>query len=286
MELVSENLHARINHLLMDVETLLGISIMVRDYRGVLRTPDARPLIDNRPRHQHPYCERGRYQYPEWDAHCIDHCLHQVSQRAGNGAPFLTCCWKGVHEVVVPIMHENVLVIALCAGAFRSPDASDGAAVQALPPIYHQMHAALPEITPQRASTIYRLLYTCGVALLHEVLHDHGIQEDSLDRKTQIRRFIFQHAHESVSLTDLSHALCLSASRTSHLVHDVFGISFQQLILHERTARAQSLLLSTGYGLREIALRVGFRNEYYFNRQFTRAVGITPGQYRRMRAEK
>ncbi|MFW5435742.1 AraC family transcriptional regulator [Paenibacillus apiarius] len=49
-----------------------------------------------------------------------------------------------------------------------------------------------------------------------------------------------------------------------------------------RMNRAKELLLSTEERLHDIAISVGFSNEYYFNRRFTRTVGITPTRYRRM----
>lgn len=47
-----------------------------------------------------------------------------------------------------------------------------------------------------------------------------------------------------------------------------------------RIERAQQQLLLTKDRLHDIALTVGYSNEYYFNRRFKGAVGVTPGQYR------
>lgn len=53
-----------------------------------------------------------------------------------------------------------------------------------------------------------------------------------------------------------------------------------------RIERAKELLLATEDRLLDIALFVGYNNEYYFNRRFKQTVGISPGQYRRQRHQE
>jgi AraC-like DNA-binding protein len=77
--------------------------------------------------------------------------------------------------------------------------------------------------------------------------------------------------------------LHLSPSRTSHAVKEFTGMSFQDLLLKERMARATILLESSGDSLAEIAAKLGFENEFYFNRAFKKACGTPPGSFRRLR---
>jgi AraC-like DNA-binding protein len=52
-------------------------------------------------------------------------------------------------------------------------------------------------------------------------------------------------------------------------------------VLQCRTARARQLLAETNLELKEIARRLGYRDVYFFCRQFRKQTGVPPGLYRR-----
>jgi len=47
-------------------------------------------------------------------------------------------------------------------------------------------------------------------------------------------------------------------------------------------AKARELLASTRLPLSEIALKVGFADQSHFARRFRQAVGVSPGQFRKL----
>jgi two-component system response regulator YesN len=107
------------------------------------------------------------------------------------------------------------------------------------------------------------------------------ISQANADRNGAIRNYIYKNASTHASLEDLAGELNLSVSRASHLVKELFGSSFQELLLNERINRAKNLLLSTGDSVKEIAVRIGLPDEYYFNRIFKKQTGLPPGKFRR-----
>lgn len=60
-----------------------------------------------------------------------------------------------------------------------------------------------------------------------------------------------------------------------------FGIPPKQYISSRRISRAKLLLLRTDLSNKEIALRCGYENEFFFYRIFKRYTGMAPGDYRR-----
>lgn len=58
------------------------------------------------------------------------------------------------------------------------------------------------------------------------------------------------------------------------------GHSPQQALIHARIARARQLLLETNLKIREIALSLGYCDEFFFARQFKQQTGLTPKQIR------
>lgn len=59
-----------------------------------------------------------------------------------------------------------------------------------------------------------------------------------------------------------------------------FGMSVDRYLLHLRMEMAKNLLLSTSRPIKEIAYDCGIPDSNYFNKQFRRATGTSPSQYR------
>jgi AraC family transcriptional regulator len=62
-----------------------------------------------------------------------------------------------------------------------------------------------------------------------------------------------------------------------------FGMSARIWIKHRRIEFAQSLMLTTGASLTEIALSCGMSDQSHFTRSFRRIVGETPSSWRKTR---
>jgi AraC family transcriptional regulator, arabinose operon regulatory protein len=68
----------------------------------------------------------------------------------------------------------------------------------------------------------------------------------------------------------------------TRLFKQAFGHSPQQALIHARVARARQLLLETNLKIREIALSLGYCDEFFFARQFKQQTGKTPRQIRQV----
>lgn len=282
--LLDKHYAAGIEQFLSDAEALLDVSICVHDHAAVFHATDGQSLLLPRRRyHDNAYCELDRFAVRDWDRRCKAHCLVASNARAGQLAePFRQTCWKGVGEVVIPILRDGVHLVTLFAGQFRDP-----AAAPDVPASVLRAWRALPGITPAGADRIGRVLGALGVGLLALIDQSNQLDTPGRDRATQIRRFLHYHAHRpDLRLADLAGAIDLSESRTSHLVRELFDTPFQDLLLRERLARAKAMLLSTRYTVRVIAARTGFGSEYYFSRIFRRQEGIPPGAFRRLHADR
>ncbi len=60
-----------------------------------------------------------------------------------------------------------------------------------------------------------------------------------------------------------------------------FGMSPVRFIIRARMNMAMQLLTSSSLRVREVATRVGYKDQFLFHRQFKRYAGQTPAQYRR-----
>ncbi|MFW6598406.1 helix-turn-helix domain-containing protein [Propionibacteriaceae bacterium Y2011] len=107
-----------------------------------------------------------------------------------------------------------------------------------------------------------------------------------LDRRMMTRldgmlRYIDDHLTEPISLDDLAAVACLSPTATSRFFRRQTGRTITEYLNHTRIANACRMLTGTDEPVARIAWNCGFGNLAHFHRQFRRATGVTPGEYRR-----
>lgn len=112
--------------------------------------------------------------------------------------------------------------------------------------------------------------------------------EDDADRPVEdepilgrrIKKYIDDHYCEDLSLQKIGEALHVSPYYASHVFKNMSGYSPMQYLLRRRIGEAQTLLITTDLPIAEIAGRVGYDTQSYFNLQFTRHVGMPPKRFR------
>ena len=255
------------------MERLLGIGLTVHDLAGVFCDSHGQPLLGPQRQSHKPraVCRLG------FSRRCREHCRGTVNQRAARESrPFTSECWKQVTEIVVPIFRGGTHVATLFAGSWRDDRPRPSA-----PPLPVRMVDAwheLPVLEPEHAQALMSVLAPFGHGLLDLLDENNDVQGET--RYTRIRAFLRHRAHEAIRLNDLAADLGLSPSRTSHVVKELFGSSFQRLLHEERLRRAHALLVSTDLTVSEIADRIGYTNPYHLIRAFKQAYGWPPARYR------
>lgn len=275
-------LRARIEATIRACERELGLTITLHDLHGLCRDESGQPLLMRRNEHAHPLC---RLERPRTMRRCNDHCVTQVhAEAARRRAPFATWCWKGIRELVVPLVRDEVLVAVLYAGAWRRPRARPRLEGVPRRSTILARQAELPLWDAARARHLAEHLSLWGHGLL-ELIERHRFTPIG-SRAERIRRFLERHAHEAVGLEDLAVELGCSPSRAGHVVVEELGASWRELLQRERIDRAKVLLLTCERPLAWIAEACGFRSEYYFNRAFARRVGQPPGRWRAVQHQR
>tara|TARA_Y100000589_G_scaffold327383_1_gene369066 strand:+ start:342 stop:1181 length:840 start_codon:yes stop_codon:yes gene_type:complete len=254
-----------------DTEQLLGVTIAVHDLKQAFVDQQGKSLlVMSRRRHRQPVCQMVH------DHRCIDHCLGHVNRKlADRTAPMLHCCWKQVTEAAAGLYVDQQHVATLFAGQFRIPGAT--------PPVqarWEKPYNKLRLVDETRLESCGRLLQIMGQGMLAKISATMS-QTEPTDRKSQIVRWLRDHACDDSTLEDLAATLYLSVSRTSHLVRQLLGHPFRQLLQQQRLEQARHLLLTTDDNTETIANRVGMQSPYHFNRAFKQHYGIPPGRFRR-----
>ena len=263
-------------------ERKLGVNITLHDVRGVLSLQENNRLLPGRFLHNAPYCRKERFKNPIWNNRCTLDCktrLHELLRRTPE--PVIKCCWKGVLEVVVPVVRQGRLMLILYAGVFRREGCSMPESSVELPESYVKLYHTLPVLTEEKQGELLALMTLLGKALLSE-LDEVEDWSKSGTREQQILSFVRQNAHRNTNIEELAEYLNLSVSRTAHSVREQLGMTFKEALLEERMARAALLLNSNpNLSIARIAGMVGFADEHYFMRCFSKYYGMAPRHYQK-----
>jgi len=261
------------------LEKAFGATLTLHDHAGVFTLPDGVKLLPGKNLHRSPCC---LFWYGARER-CNDHCSFGAKRVAGTAkAAFVSTCFCGVTELVMPLFAGNVHAATIFAGAYRKKGFDDSS----FPLRYRKIYGELPEWDEAKRPELEALLLSAGYSLLHlaDALRSRYSVEQG--RPGRIRRFFRSRFAENVGVADLAADLELSESRTEHVLLETFGTGFSELLRQERLRQVEKQLGESDLPLKKIARMTGFSSEYYLNTVFKKTHGIPPGVWRRKRQKK
>ena len=93
--------------------------------------------------------------------------------------------------------------------------------------------------------------------------------------------YINEHfTDNTLCLNDIAASANVSPAYLSALFKKNQGISISDFITSQRISAAARYLSATSMSLKEISLKCGYANQYYFSNSFKKKMGITPSAYR------
>lgn len=87
-------------------------------------------------------------------------------------------------------------------------------------------------------------------------------------------------ADPKLNVDGVADALQMNSSYLAHLVSRTTGVRMSQLIAHLRIEKAKTLLVTTDWQIKRVALASGYANRAWFSEVFRNQVGESPGYYR------
>ncbi|MFB5673397.1 helix-turn-helix domain-containing protein [Paenibacillus terreus] len=105
-----------------------------------------------------------------------------------------------------------------------------------------------------------------------------GNEQPSLERSIV---YLEDHFHEKLTSEKLSVIAGVSRSHYSILFKQLTGFSPNKYLSRLRVHRSKEMMMEGVFSLREIALKVGYKDEFYLSRRFKQETGETPSAYNR-----
>lgn len=114
-------------------------------------------------------------------------------------------------------------------------------------------------------------------------LQNEDSRRDNTDRIARIAKYVEEHYQENITLETLANQVNYSSAYLSHMFHKYMHMRLTDYITEIRMEKANELLLSGGYSVKEAADLVGYPNANYFCRLYKKTFGVTVTEYIRQK---
>ncbi|WP_426333742.1 AraC family transcriptional regulator [Paenibacillus silvae] len=94
-----------------------------------------------------------------------------------------------------------------------------------------------------------------------------------------VKIYMDKHYDQPLSIAELASEAGISPKYFVDLFKKTYGQSAMEYLTDLRINRAKRYLKESNHKLRDIALKVGYSDEYYFSRKFKKEVGVSPSDY-------
>lgn len=109
---------------------------------------------------------------------------------------------------------------------------------------------------------------------------DAACNSNSGDVVNMTIHFFEENLERHLTLKDISESVNLSASRLSALFRQKIGYSPLSYFILLKVKKACELLDTTDMKINQVGSKLGFEDPYYFSRQFSKVMGMSPKSYR------
>lgn len=114
--------------------------------------------------------------------------------------------------------------------------------------------------------------FTRYVSKYHDGRHSHLINK--------ARLYIDENLYSEIKLKEIADHCGVSVSTLQHRFKEEMGISVSDRIRDRKIGRACFFLKHTNIPCGDIAFKIGYESQSYFNKQFKKVTGVTPQEYR------
>ena len=126
----------------------------------------------------------------------------------------------------------------------------------------------------------HSLAHVMGLILRHKEEFWHG-ETSARERIEKSIQFMKGHLREPLNIATLTSLVNLSRSHYTTLFRRVTGYAPLNYLNHLRMQRAVELLNSTNWPIKQISDHLGFSDQFYFSRAFTKMYDHSPSEHRR-----
>jgi AraC-like DNA-binding protein/ligand-binding sensor protein len=182
-------------------------------------------------------------------------------------------CHAGLLEGIVPLYKsDNTYLGAIFFGQVRDPEK----------PLSEEFSTLAGEL---QCSTMLDM-YKTGTLLKYlgeYICENELIKRCSQPWTTLFEDYVTSHLNQPITLQDAARVLNRSVSFVAHNVPLEFGMPLKKYVREKRMQKAAEML-AQGKLVRECAFELGYKDEFYFSRDFKKYFGSAP-KYKRKKQQ-
>ncbi|MEI9960430.1 MAG: AraC family transcriptional regulator [Limisphaerales bacterium] len=126
----------------------------------------------------------------------------------------------------------------------------------------------------------HSLTHLMGLVLRYKEEFGHG-EISMRERMAKSIEFMKGHLREPLKIATLAALVNLSRSHYTTLFQRVTGYTPLNYLNHLRMQRAVQLLNTTNFSIKQISDQLGFSDQFYFSRAFSKMHSHSPSEHRR-----
>ena len=192
-------------------------------------------------------------------------------------------CRHGLTEAVSPLYNFGTLTGYLMMGQVADENTDLDSLRSILFDISHdfsrinEIVESTPEVKSERISSFVNIMTICAeyMTLTNAI---PGLKPSTAELA---KLFVYEHYHEKISISDICDALGKSKSAICPAFREKYGTTLTSYLNDLRIDEAAKLLLHSDLSVGEIADRVGYYDQSYFTKVFTKKMGLTPTQFKK-----
>ena len=274
-----------------------GLIVSIRDFCGFMPKSSAvaNALLPYCI-HTSPFC-----MYIKEDVTMLDRCASQgrilIQKCKQHDSPFVTTCYCGYSDLVIPVKFNGEVVAAVCVGGFEVSRETAEKRIAKQAQRYSRPVEVLKanyEKSITCKTSLLNIQKTCSVIsdfllMYYSMLHASGLVDAvpkymdvpaTLNLLNSIDHFIHTHYSSNIHVEDIAAHLNCSRSYVSHIFKQNMNRSIPTYINEVRVSHAKRMLLEES-NITKVSEACGFASPSYFSSIFTKYVGMSPSQYRR-----
>ena len=254
----------KIAQVLLSFEKLCGLKLTVYDL-GALFTADNQSLLPaEMTLHTHDFCQGIKTFSIQ---RCYSSCKYNVLQKYQTSKDiYIKTCHADVKEICIPVFSADKLCCIAFMGPFVESGRVHGVSKLSAPEVQDALNTAIV------LQSFLQRLAVQSLSTLHKNLGK---------RASEILEFINDNYTRAIGIAELAEVIGLSESRTIHLVREVTGKSFVEILTEKRIEQSLKLLENSSRTVATIAAEAGFSSSSYFCTVFRKKLGMTPAEYRK-----
>ena len=228
-----------------------------------------------------PYCNLIQSS-PEGKKKCdlSEKCL--IKQASVTGKPEVHICHAGLTDMVIPIIHDNILLGYVLFGQMR--ENTDFLQIKnMIKDLDIDIHKSeifynqIPFFDSQKIHSVENIV----VMLVKYILLENMINANFEKYIKSVTDYINDNIEKNLSIQTISKNTGLSKSSLYKKFHKYYNCTVSEYINKKRVENSKELLIKTDLSIEIIAQQVGFNSTQYYSKTFKEIVGISPNKYRK-----